>query len=204
MKRSDTLPDCDELFARFFLPWMNEEVQARRTFKLTRPDMMRMPSLAGLSQAKASPLPADAQKEVLRQIGRMLKAVRGDWPGYLRVSGKLDLDWIDAFDGHYDRDEIAKVLARSDPADFSNDYLVICCELGAALGEILQSADRALLWHLDWPYWESALLDPKTGNLIPVFHWAVKKMSDYAVDDGLIGKIEACLKSLREDRKKSK
>jgi len=37
---------------------------------------------------------------------------------------------------------------------------------------------------------------PDPQSLIPVFHWAVKKMSGYGWDDGFVQKIDACLKLL--------
>ncbi len=42
------------------------------------------------------------------------------------------------------------------------------------------------------PYCESSLVDPDTGRLIPVFNLAIKKMSDYGVDDGFGDKVKSC------------
>jgi hypothetical protein len=111
--------------------------------------------------------------------------------------------WIAAFDAHFDERRIAEIVDRSDPTDFGNDLVVITCELGAALGHVMRTMQPRLFWRWDWPYWESALVDPETGALIPTFHWAIKKMSGYGWDDGLLPKIEACLRS-QETRRSSR
>jgi hypothetical protein len=196
-----TLPHCDDLFLRYFDRWYDDDDRRRKGFRATRPDMLQTASLIGLSQTD-SPLEAEWQQEVLHRIERMLEAARRDWPTYLQVSGDVDLRWIDAFDSYYDTDRIQKVIERSAPADFSNDYVVICCEFGAALGHVMRSLRPRLVWRLNWPYWESALLDVQTGNLMPVFHWAIKKMSAHGWDDGFAEKAQMCLQIL--DRESGK
>ena len=57
---------------------------------------------------------------------------------------------------------------------------------------MLQALEPRLSWLYDWPYWESALYDQETRSRINVFHWAVKKMSEYGVEDGLTDKLNAC------------
>jgi hypothetical protein len=195
-RRRHQLPDCDNLFLKFFSRWYKQDELARRGFTATLPDMLEDESLIGLSQTKASRVMKKFQPKVLSQIDGMLEAARGDWPTYLKVSGTVDLDWVDAFDRHYTRAKILQVIERSDPADFGNDYIVICCEFGAVLGQVLRSLQARLVWRLDWPYWDSCLLDAETGSAIAVFHWAIKKMSEYGVDDGFAAKIQACLKVL--------
>ena len=195
-----TLPHCDDLFLRFFDRWYDDDDRARKAFEATRPDMLQTDSLIGLSQDQASTLLETGQEEVLNRIGRMLDAAQADWPNYLQVSGIPGLSWIDAFDSHYDADRIQEIIERSDPSDFSNDYLVTCCEFGAVLAHVMCCLQPRLVWRLDWPYWESALLDPQTGNLIPVFHWAIKKMSGYGWDDEFAEKIGACIQMLDDER----
>ncbi len=128
----------------------------------------------------------------------MLDACIEDWPCYLTVFGSLDENWIDAFDRYYDRERIAGVIERSDPADYGNDYLILVCEFGAALAHVLQQKQPRLVWQHDWPYWESSLIDPQTGAVIPPFHWAVKKFSDYGVEDGFRAKIDLCVSTLEK------
>jgi hypothetical protein len=92
---------------------------------------------------------------------------------------------------------VAEVLEAADPEDFSNDLLVLCCEFGAVLGAALRQDAPQLEWVYDWPYWESGLLDPAHGYRINVFHWAIKKFSDYGVDDGFAAKVEMCVKLMK-------
>jgi hypothetical protein len=61
------------------------------------------------------------------------------------------------------------------------------------------SLQLRLVWHLEWPYWESAVFDPKRGHVIPTFHRAIKKTSAYGVNDGFAAETKACLE--RMDRK---
>jgi hypothetical protein len=192
------LPHCDDLFVKFFDPWYDDAARQRRGFKATFPDISQSDSLIGATQAMASCMVEEDQEHVLEQIDRMIDAVRHDWPGYLSVRGEIDLKWIDAFDRHYDRERIHAVVQRSDASDFSNDYVVVCCEFGAALSHVLRMAEPSFVWRLDWPYWDSSLLYPKTGTIVPVFHWSIKKMSEYGVDDGFAAKIKACLRILQE------
>ena len=194
------LPHCDDLFVKFFGPWYDDAARQRRAFRATFPDMSQSDSLVGVTQAEASCVVEGGQQRILEQIDGMMDAVRHDWPQYLAVDGAIDLKWIDAFDRHYDRQRIREVIERSDPSNFSNDYVVLCCEFGAALSHALRTAEPSLVWLIDWPYWDSSLLYPKTGTIVPVFHWAIKKMSEYGVDDGFAAKINACLRILREGR----
>jgi hypothetical protein len=193
-----TLEHCDKLFLRYFDPWYTVEARQRRGFKATRPDMIVVKPLIGVDAVLASPLTENGQGQIIKQIEVMVETARGDWPGYLPVIGEIDIHWVEAFDAHYNRKRVEEVVARSNAKDFGCDYIVLCCEFGAILGYVMRALQPRLVWYLDWPYWESMLLDPKIGCVIPVFHWAIKKMSDYGVEDGFATKIKHCLKSLDE------
>jgi hypothetical protein len=193
------IPHCDDLYLKYFDRWCDDESRTRRGFAATRPDMLQYSSLTGISQADAGVFDEEGRSQILARIEAMKEAACADWPGYLSVTGKPDLNWIDAFDCYYDRDRICDILDHADPADFGNDYLVLCCEFGAMLGLVMQQLQPRLFWYPEWPYWESAILDPRTGNLIPTFHWAIKKMSEYGVDDGFAAKVRACLEILKNE-----
>jgi len=120
----------------------------------------------------------------LQQIDRMVDSVRGDFPGYLNVSEPVSLQWVEAFDRHYDASRVQQTIERSDPSDFSNDLVVLCCQFGAVLGTAMIAEEKSLVWLEDYPYWECALYDQRSGTRINVFHWAIKKFSDYGIDDG--------------------
>jgi hypothetical protein len=193
------IPDCDELYLKYFDRWCDDESRTRRGFTATRPDMLRDSSLTGLAESEAGIFDEKGRSQILAKIEAMAEAACEDWPEFLSVTGTPDLNWIDALDCYYDRDRIRDILAQSDPAVCGNDYVVLCCEFGAVLGLVMQQLQPRLIWYLEWPYWESALLDPRSGNLIPTFHWAIKKMSEYGVDDGFTAKVRACLKVLESE-----
>lgn len=198
--KSKSLPDCDELFLKYFDPWYDNDSRARRGFEATRPDMMQVPQLIGLTSEQAGPLLDESRLDAARQIDAMLESARGDFSTFLAVSGDPSLSWVDAYDRHFDRKKIRELLDASDPADFSNDYLVTCCEFGALLGHVLNEFTPRLEWYYEYPYWESSLFDPESGMLVPPFHFAVKKMSEYGVDDGLVAKINHFTAVLEEER----
>jgi hypothetical protein len=134
------------------------------------------------------------------QIETMTRAAASDFARALNLHGEMDLTWIRAVDAHYDTARIAELIETSDPEDFSNPYLVTCCEFGALLGNVMKALQPRLFWCPDWPYWESSLIDPVSGNCIPVFHWAVKKMSADGWDDGFAEKVGAALEFLDRPR----
>ncbi|MBI5366006.1 MAG: hypothetical protein HZA54_03130 [Planctomycetes bacterium] len=193
---SPSLPGCDELFLRYFDRWYEADDRERKGVPATRPDVIR-DVRPGTRPDQVCALTPDSCAQVAARIARMQQAVRGDWPRYLKTQGEISPAWIDAFDRHYNRTRIAAVIARSTPTDFSNDYLVLCCELGAAIGYVLNRAEPQLPWVYEWPYWESCLLDVPSGNRIHVFHWAIKKFSDYGAEDGLEGKLRCCRELVR-------
>ena len=130
----------------------------------------------------------------------MIEAATVDWRDLLDVKGQLSISWISGFDHHFNRRRIQEIIRRSDPAQYDNDYLVLCCELGAVLGTVLNDLEPQLSWLYDWPYWESALYCQQTRSRLNVFHWAVKRLSEYGVEDDLTAKIAACRSILREQQ----
>ena len=192
------IPHCDELFFRFFDRWYTLDAKSSKPYKATRPDMEKLGSLIRAKISDVQPLTIEGQQKTQKQLTAMFKAAREDWQGYLSLSGEPSLEWIEAFDRYYDCVKIAGVIERSDPGDLGNDYVVICCELGAFLGELFLRERKDLQWLYEVPYWEPAIMDCSAGWRINVFHWAIKKMSDYAVDDGLAGKLQAAMRTLTE------
>lgn len=184
------LPHCDELHLKFFDRWYSSEDRQRRLYKATRPD------LEELISCPARSLSSDDKRTIEKQVAGMLAAAREDWPRYLEVTEPISKHWINAFDRHYDERAVRGVLERSDPNDFSNDYVIICCELGAVLGEIFLSTRSGFAWEYDSPYWESAIINQKKTHRVNVFHWAIKKMSGYGAADKLEEKIELALQVL--------
>jgi len=133
-------------------------------------------------------------------VESMIDAARSDWPTFLDISEPIDIDWIDAFDKFHDKRRVGRLIKSSKPDDFSNDFLVQCCEFGAVLGYVLLSTQPNLHWVYDSPYWETSVFDPQTGYLCYVFHWAIKKFSSYGVDDGFKAKVLACSEMIQKER----
>jgi hypothetical protein len=190
------LLDCDELFLRYFDPWYSDQDRSRRVYRATRPDIERLNVPPDLAASDISVLTQESQDETAARVRDMLEAATADWPVLFKVKGLPSSDWIAEFDRHFQRRRIQKIIKRSAPEQYDNDYLVLCCELGAVLGDVLVSLEPRLMWLYDWPYWDSALYDQSTRSRLNVFHWAIKKMSEYGVDDGLTAKIDAGRKTL--------
>jgi hypothetical protein len=114
---------------------------------------------------------------------------------HILPSSQLDLNVLDAVDKYYDRKKIAKIIQQSDPADFSNDYLIEVCEFGAMLGYLFNQVE-GFGWLYAHPYFHSIVVHKDTGYGITVFDWAVKKFSEYAVDDGFAAKFQMALRAV--------
>lgn len=181
---------CDVLFRHFFVPWyrLPPEVDAPRT---TKGDIEFYAEAAGQAAGQAWRVPEERQRRTKREVEKMVDAAREDWLSYLPVDDAVSLAAVDAFDAHWTRNRVAEVIRSSDAGDFTNDYLVLTCELGAVLGEVMCELLPTLEWLYSDPYWESSLWYIPTGGRIYPFHWAIKRMSSYGVLDGLRAKVFA-------------
>lgn len=196
------LPWSDEIFMEYFDRWYSDRDRKRKGFRATRPDFERH-SAANVPAAELTPLTNEGVERASHYVLKILEAARGDWPAYLNVSGPPTVAWIGAFDDYWDRWNISELLDTSEPADFSNELLVTCCEFGAVLGDVLMGTVPALEWCYGWPYWESALHHRPTGYRVNVFHWAIKRFSEYGVEDGYVAKLAACSEYLQLLRARS-
>jgi hypothetical protein len=196
------LPHCDELFDRFCRPFYGQDDLNRRVYKSTRPDT-ETSWKPGTPVARIQWVAQEWQKKIEDQLATMLKSAEGDWRSYLELDDDdfPSLGSVEKFDNYYDRSAIRAVIERSDPAEYTNDYLVICIQFAAVLGAVLRQEFPRLEVLYDWPYWETAVYDPVTGTRINVFDWAVKKMSEYGVDDGFREKVLACIELLKREFK---
>jgi hypothetical protein len=75
-----------------------------------------------------------------KQLQSMADAALQDYQHIIK-SDKLDLNVLDAVDKYYDRKKIAEIISKSDPTDFSNDYVIEVCEFGATLGLLCNQLD---------------------------------------------------------------
>ncbi len=147
-------------------------------------------------------LPDNQLLKTKKQIGKMAEAALND---YQRIipSDKLDLNVLDAVDKFYDRKNIEKLINSSDPKDLSNDYLISVCEFGVTLGKLFVALE-GFGWLYSNPYFHSIIVHKDTGFGITVFDWAVKKFSEYGVDDGFVGKFNAALEGIKEQEKENR
>lgn len=190
------LPSCDDLFAKFFDRWYTDDDRKRKAFPASRPDVEEAPQLVGKMEADASRWKEDLQKRIRRQIEIMTKASHADWPTFLKVSGQTDLAWIEAFNEYHTPERVQGIIRGADPSDYGNGYVVRCCELGAVIGHVMGKMQPRFLWLTELPYWESALFDPRTGAVLPVFHWAIRKLSGTGINGSLVTKMRLSIKAL--------
>jgi hypothetical protein len=187
------LPDADELHRRFFDPWYKAADRKRKGYPATRPDVILVAGFRNVAWEELSPLQPERQKAVLEMIERMVAAARRDWVSLTAPHDVLSRDGLAAIHHALDVDRLGQLIGSSDPKDVANSYFVTVCELGAVVGAALKAARTTLKWVPDWPYWESSLVDRKTGYVVAPFHWALKRMSGTECAVGLVEKIAACL-----------
>lgn len=196
------LPHCNELFTTYWDPWYGDDDRKHKGISGTRPDMESDPEWKGLSAEEMCNLTKEGQEKVLQQVQTMAQAAESDFRNYLDVQPPIDIEWVDAFDKHFTEERVIELLDRSNPKEYSNEYVVTCIEFGAVLGTVLRNLCSDLEWLPNWPYWESSIWDKRSGTEIPIFHWAIKKMSSYGVDDGFKPKVLWAVQLLEESAKK--
>jgi hypothetical protein len=76
---------------------------------------------------------------------------------------------------------------------------VTICEFGATIGQLFTQFD-GYDWLYSHPYFHSIIVHKETGLAITVFDWAVKKFSEYGVDDGYVAKIHAATEAVDKHR----
>ena len=197
------LPHCDTLFVKYLSPWYDEEERP----KMTRPDMYQIAAYEGqpLDFEEIQYLTPEYLEQVKTLINEtMTKAALEDFSN-IHKTDNLDFDLLDAVDKYYDRTRIAELIKESDPKDFSNPYLVTVCEFGVLIGQLFNQLE-GYGWLYSHPYYHSIIVHKDTGFGITVFDWAVKKFSEYGVDDGFVAKFHAAVDGVNgqwEENKKS-
>jgi len=193
------LPHCDDLFVKFFSLWYPSEDRP----KITRPDMFVISGFEGktLDLDDLQYLPDELLNKTKNQISTITNAALQDYQNIIK-SDRLDFNVLDAVDKFYDRQKIAEIIKLSDPKDFSNLYLVSVCEFGATLGQLFNNLD-GFGWLYSYPYFHSIIVHQETGFGITVFDWAIKKFSEYGVDDGFVAKLHAAVEGINDYRNKN-
>lgn len=192
--KSKKLPDCDDLFVKYLSPWYFEDERP----KGTRPDMYVIAGYDGqpLDMISLQYLNDEFLNRTKEQIDKITKAALQDYQEIIK-SDNLDYGVLDAVDKHYDRKKIKEIIENSDPTDYANQYLVTICEFGATIGKLFNEID-GYDWLYSHPYFHSIIVHKNTGLGITVFDWAVKKFSEYGVNDGYVAKMYAAFETINK------
>ena len=192
-KSNESLPDCNDLYVKYVHKW---DDNPEHTILIVKPDMLQSfnPDTDFSTLVDSTD---EGYLEIKQQIETMISASRQDLQELSKFT-TFNLDAIDKLDKAIDRQYIKDVIEASKVDDHSNPYLISIIEFGCALAETMENEIGGFVWLYDYPYWESTIVHKKTGFEIPVFHWAIKKFSDYGVDDGFKDKILALKNNLGE------
>mgnify|MGYP001454541820 CR=1 FL=1 len=137
----------EQLFDRYFLKWYDQNNIRKMKVK---PDMM--------TYAKPGTEFIELQKNLLtekgitaisKHINIMKEAALEDWKMFLDIGNPLNIDDIEKFDNYYNKKEVLNLINSSDPEDFSNEFLVTCCEFGVILGTNMINLNNELCWIYD-------------------------------------------------------
>jgi hypothetical protein len=189
------LPHANDLFETYFACWLDEKARQRREVSGIWPDVSRISpqKAAQRERAKTNDFVTLAQAKIIDAMNQ----VRMTWPSQYNVSLPVSMKWIDAFDRYYDRQTIRELIERSDPHQHDNEYIHSTVEYGTVMAIVFKRFIPDLKWSYELPFWESALYDARTETDLHIFHWAIKKLSDYGVEDGYAAKVCASLQWLR-------
>ena len=190
-KSDEQLPDCNDLYVKYVHKWDNNP---EHKILIVKPDMVQSfnPDTDFSSLVDSTD---EGYVQIKQQIETMISASRQDLQEIAKFND-FNLETIDKLDKAIDRQYIKGIIDASDVNDDGNQYLISIIEFGCALAETMENEIGGFVWVYDYPYWESTLVHKKTGFEIPVFHWAIKKYSDYGVDDGFKDKILALKQNL--------
>ena len=87
------------------------------------------------------------------------------------------------------------------PLEFSNNLLVLTCQLGVAISKVLRMECPRLQWLYEAPYWDSSLFDLNTMTRLNGFHWAIRAMSSECAEQKLSEKVRASVEFLLKEPK---
>lgn len=188
------LPHCDKLFREYLSPWYPVDNKP----EMTRPDMYIIAGYEGqpLDLDELQYLPDEMLQEVKESIAIITDAAFHDYQS-ITEADSLSLAVLDEVDRYYDRATVAQLIKDSNPEDYSNPYLVSVCEFGATLGYLFNQSSE-FGWLYSYPYFHSIIVHKETGFGITVFDWAVKKFSEYGIEDGFVAKYHAALNGIKD------
>jgi hypothetical protein len=175
MSKAVELPDAETVYHHFFGPWFPPEDP--RT-PMLRSDLEQVELEAGQHIRVLSPLTDEGRGKIESQLDRTTRAALQDIPTILRRDANTpDRAMLAELEAYLTPEKLQDLMRTSNPEKMDNPFLILCCETGALIAEVLQKEWPRLQWIGDFPYFESSLFDLNTKVMIPTFHWAVKLMS---------------------------
>jgi len=193
------LPHCDDLFQIYLSPWYIENERPT----MTRPDIYIIAGFEGepLNLEEIQYLPDELLHQAKEQIKVITDAALKDFQSIIQAD-HLTFEVLDAVDKYYNRQIISEIIKESNPEDYANLYLTSVCEFGATIGNLFNELE-GFDWLYSYPYFHSIIVHKETGFGITVFDWAVKKFSEYGVEDGFVAKFYAALESIQKYQKEN-
>ncbi len=187
---------AEGLFQRFFVPQYLERQLERRAqnLALQQGRVRRYP--AGHPVEQLALFEADARETIVRQLTRMTEAARADNAAHLGAAGRFDDEFLAAFDAHWDKERVWALSSAADPTLGNNDFVVLACELGAALGAMVLERCPGTQWLPEMPYWESVVYREATGVGVDVFGLARQRLSPEALGAPLAQELRSLCQQL--------
>lgn len=168
---------ADALFEEFFWRWYSEAERAARGQPGLRPDVESLPAALGQPASALSRFEPEAQAAIVAQCQRMAEAASQDFSELLDETAGVDLDFVARLTRAFDVEAALRLAVSSAPEREPNDYLILCCELGSALGEATRRLLPGAEWVAEMPYWDSWLWHAPTGRRLNPFHAALRELS---------------------------
>lgn len=196
MNLFNKLPNCDTLFKKYLDHWYPEN--ERRG--MTRPDIYTIAAFKGvpLQVNRIQYLPPDILLHNQKMVDSMIVSAKNDFQDIVAFND-FSIEIIDKIDKHFDKKKVIELIKKSDPKDFSNQYLVTVCEFGSMLGEMF-TRQPDFKWLYSYPYFNSIIVHQSTGTGVTVYDWAIKKFSSYGIDDGFAAKLQHAIKIIPEEQ----
>jgi hypothetical protein len=171
------LPAARQLFDRYFLTEYGPRDKARLPVNYPRQEIVGSEDFLGKTGSDVSQITTESQQDVAEIIQTLLDHAELTWGQAYAEPDVFTLKGLAAFDRGTPADSLAALIKNSDPLNPNNDYLIRCSLLGAVIGETIRQLVPNGQWVYDHPIWESGILAPDAGAVVPVFHWAVHRLS---------------------------
>jgi hypothetical protein len=187
------LPSAKQLFENYFLIEYTPRDKDRLGLEYPRPDIIGSTDLIGKTANDVSAVTAESQTQIGEIVQGLLDHAEATWADAFGEPEAFSLAGLAAFDKANDAAAVSALIKRSDPLNANNDYVIRASLFGAVIGETIRHMCPRTQWVYDHPLWESCILDPQAGSIIPVFHWAVHRLSGSGLADETTGKVVAAV-----------